>query len=146
MEIPFVSRERLKVINPDSKEAGDGKNEHPTDSERAWVELIRSTDTARDVMRKQAGVCALADVKSMSREHVTFSYDGTDYTIKKPINGFRIARARENSVMAALEELNAQRCITFGLVPINKDFSGIDAAVIKLMGDVAENFFFTPFL
>lgn len=27
-------------------------------------------------------------------------------------------------------------------MPINKDFANIDAAVIKLLGDVAENFFF----
>lgn len=146
MEIPYISRERLKVINADSTESGDGKDSRPTDKEREWLELVRSTDTARDTMRKRAAVCAMADVESMSPEHVTFVYDGTKYTIKKPVNGFRIAKAREISIMSALEELNAQRCIVIGAVPINKDFSGIDAAVIKLMGDVAESFFFTPFL
>lgn len=146
MEIPFISRERLKVINADSTETGDGNDARPTEQERVWIELMRSTDVARDTLRKQAAVCALADVESMSKEHVTIKYDGTKYTIKKPINGFNIARARETSVMTALAELNAQRCIVLGAVPINKDFSGIDAAVIKLLGDVAENFFFTPFL
>jgi len=146
MEIPYISRERLKVINADSSETGDGKDSRPTEKERAWIELMRATDVARDTLRKRASVCALADIEAMSAEQVTFVYDGTRYTIKKPVNGFRIAKAREISIMSALEELNAQRCIVIGAVPINKDFSGIDAAVIKLMGDVAESFFFTPFL
>jgi len=146
MEIPRISRERLKIINPDSPDTGTGNDANPTESERAWLELVRSTDTSRDVLRKQAGVCALADVESMSKEQISILYDGTKYTLKKPINGFRIAQARESSIVAALAELNAQRCICIGMVPINKDFSGIDAAVVKLLGDVAENFFFTPFL
>lgn len=145
-EIPFVTRERLKIINADSTETGDGNDARPTEKERAWIELMRSTDVSRDVMRKRAAVCALADVVTMTPERVTIAYDATEYTLEKPINGFRIARARELSIMAALEELNAQRCIKKGAVPINKDFANIDAAVIKLLGDVAENFFFTPFL
>jgi len=145
-EIPHVTRERLKIINADSTEIGDGSDTRPTEKERAWLELIRSTDVSRDVMRKRAAVCALADVVSMTPERVTIAYDATEYALEKPINGFRIARAREVSIMAALEELNAQRCIKKGVVPINKDFANIDAAVIKLLGDVAENFFFTPFL
>lgn len=145
-EIPFVTRERLKIINADSTETGDGNDARPTEKERAWLELMRSTDVSRDVMRKRAAVCALADVVTMTPERVTVSYDATEYTLEKPINGFRVARAREVSIMAALEELNAQRCVKKGAVPINKDFANIDAAAIKLLGDVAENFFFTPFL
>jgi len=145
-EIPLISRERLKIINADSKEVGDGKNEHPTEAEHAWLELVRSTDVSREILRKRAAVCSLADVVRMSPESVTITYDGKEYTIEKPRNGFRIAQARERSIMAALAELNAQRCIKFGLVPINKDFENIDAALIKLLGDVAENFFFMPFL
>lgn len=145
-EIPIISRERLKVLNVDSKDIGDGTNEHPTEKEREWLELVRSTDVSRDVMRKRAAVCALADVVRMSPESVTLVYDNKEYTIEKPINNFRIAQARERSIMAALAELNAQRRIKIGLVPINKDFENIDAGLIKLLGDVAENFFFTPFL
>lgn len=146
MDIPFISRERLKQINPDSTETGKGDDANPTEKERVWLELMRSTDAARETLRKRASVCAIADIAGMSKEQVMFAYDGVTYTLKKPINSFAIARARELSVMAALGELNAQRCIVIGAVPINKDFSGIDAAAIKLMGDVAENFFFTPFL
>ena len=146
VDIPIISRERLKIINADSTEIGDGTDARPTEKEREWLELIRSTDVSRDVLRKRAAVCALADVVRMSPESVTITYDGKEYTIEKPRNGFRIAQARERSIMAALAELNAQRCIKYGLVPINKDFENIDAALIKLLGDVAENFFFTPFL
>jgi len=145
-EIPFVTRERLKIINADSTETGDGTDTRPTETERAWLELIRSTDVSRDVLRKRAAVCALADVTKMSPDSVSFTYDSKEYTIEKPRNGFKIAQARERSIMAAVAELNAQRCIKYGLVPINKDFENIDAGLIKLFGDVAENFFFTPFL
>ena len=145
-EIPLVLRERLKVINADSSEVGDGTDSRPTEKEREWIELVRSTDVSRDILRKRAAVCSLADVVRMSPESVTITYDGKEYTLEKPRNGFRIAQARERSVMAALAELNAQRCIKYGLVPINKDFENIDAALIKLLGDVAENFFFMPFL
>lgn len=114
--------------------------------EKKWLELVRSTDSARDVIRKRAAVCAIADVDSMSKDQVTIIYDGQKFTLRKPVKPFQIAQARERSIMAALAELNMQRCIVQGAVPIDKDFSGIDAAAIKLMGDVAENFFFTPFL
>ena len=145
-EIPVVARERLKIINPRSKEVGDGTNEHPTENERVWLELVGSTDTSREVLRKRAAVCSIADVVRMTPESITITYDGKEYTLEKPLNSFRIAQARERSVMAALAELNAQRRIKYGLVPINKDFENIDAGLIKLFGDVAEDFFFTPFL
>ena len=69
-----------------------------------------------------------------------------NYTINKPANSLRVARAREYSIMSALEELNAQRCITIGMAPIAKDFAGIDAEVIQLMSQIADKFFFMPYL
>ena len=91
-------------------------------------------------------MCALVEVVSYSNDAVTIEYDGKKYTLNKPNNSLRISRAREYSIMSAVEELNNQRCITSGGSPISKDFSGIDAEVIRLFADVAESFFFAPFL
>jgi len=146
MEIPSISRARLKEINPDSAETGDGTDARPTEQERKWIELVRSTDASREVMRRRAAVCSIADVVRLTKDEIEITYDGANYVLKRPVNGFRIAQAREQSIMAALSELNAQRCIWTSGAPINKNFENFEASLIKLLGDVAENFFFTPFL
>lgn len=145
-EFPRVSRERLKVIDTESEEIGDGKTSAPTVEEAEWLKILKSTAPELEKLRKKLSVCYIADVVEYDASKVTFSYDGETFTINKPVNGLRIARAREYSIMSALEELNAQRCITQNGVPIAKDFSGIDTEVIQLMASVAEKFFFTPYL
>jgi hypothetical protein len=145
-QFPRMSRARLKVVDSESSEIGDGTTTAPTAEERQWFDLLKSTAPEMEKLRKKLAVCAVAEVVDYDPSKVTVSYDGVNYTINKPNNSLRIARAREHSIIAAFEELNAQRCVVIGAVPIAKDFSGIDAEVIKLLSDVAENFFFTPYL
>lgn len=145
-DFPRIARSRLKTIDAESAETGDGKTTVPTEEEKAWLDIMKSTDPEREKLRKKLSVCALADVVDYNKESVTIDYDGTKYTIKKPANALRIARAREVSVMDALEELNSQRMIVVGAVPVPKDFSGIDVEVIRLLSTVAESFFFAPYL
>jgi hypothetical protein len=142
-EFPRVTRERLKEIGTDT---ADGLITAPTEEEKKWLDIIKSTAPEHEKLRKKLSVCALADVVSYSSDEVTISYDDKQYTIKKPANSLRIARAHEYSIIAALEELNGQRCIVSNGVPIAKDFTGIDVEVIQILATVAENFFFTPFL
>ncbi len=136
----------LNTIDPESSEVGDGTTSAPTEEEKRWFEIMKSTVPELEKIRKKLSVCAISEVVSYDKNHVTFVYDGVNYTVNKPVNSLKIARAREYSAMSALEELNAQRCITIGAVPIAKDFSGIDAEVIQLMSQVADKFFFMPFL
>ena len=131
----------LNTIDPESSEVGDGTTSAPTEEEKRWFEIMKSTVPELEKIRKKLSVCAISEVVSYDKNHVTFVYDGVNYTINKPVNSLKIARAREYSAMSALEELNAQRCITIGAVPIAKDFSGIDAEVIQLMAQVADKFF-----
>lgn len=145
-EFPRVTRERLKVIDPESTETGDGSTSAPTEEEKNWYKILKSTAPELEKLRKRLSVCAIADVAEYDNSKVVISYDGINYSIGKPANGLRIARAREYSVMSALEELNAQRCITVNNAPIPKDFGGIDTEAIQLMATVAEKFFFTPYL
>ena len=146
-EFPRISRARmLNTIDPESSEVGDGTTSAPTEEEKRWFEIMKSTVPELEKIRKKLSVCAISEVVSYDKNQVTFIYDGVNYTINKPVNSLRIARAREYSAMSALEELNAQRCITIGAVPIAKDFSGIDAEVIQLMSMIADKFFFMPFL
>lgn len=146
-EFPRISRARmLNTIDPESSEVGDGTTSAPTEEEKRWFEIMKSTVPELEKIRKKLSVCAISEVVSYDKNHVTFVYDGVNYTVNKPVNSLRIARAREYSAMSALEELNAQRCITIGAVPISKDFSGIDAEVIQIMSQVADKFFFMPFL
>lgn len=146
-EFPRISRARmLNTIDPESSEVGDGTTSAPTEEEKRWFEIMKSTVPELEKIRKKLSVCAISEVVSYDKNHVTFVYDGVNYTVNKPVNSLKIARAREYSAMSALEELNAQRCITIGAVPIAKDFSGIDAEVIQLMSQVADKFFFMPFL
>jgi len=142
-EFPRVTRERLKEIGTDS---GDGVATTLTEEEKQWLDILKSSAPEREKLKKKLSVCALADVVAYSSDEVTIVYDDKQYTIKKPANSLRIARAREYSIVAALEELNGQRCITSNGVPIAKDFTGIDVEVIQILATVAENFFFTPFL
>ncbi|MDD5363617.1 MAG: hypothetical protein PHN88_15955 [Ignavibacteria bacterium] len=146
IEFPRITRARLQIVNSDSKDIGDGSNSDPTEEERAWIDIMRSEAPELAVKKKRLSVCALADITEYNNELVKFSYDGTVYTIKKPVNSLQIARARETSVMDALEMLNIQRCILIGAVPIPKDFSGVSVEVIQILSKVAENFFFTPYL
>jgi sugar phosphate isomerase/epimerase len=146
-EFPRISRARmLNTIDPESSEIGDGTTSAPTEEEKRWFEIMKSTVPELEKIRKKLSVCAISEVVSYDKNHVTFVYDGVNYTINKPVNSLKIARAREYSAMSALEELNAQRCITIGQAPISKDFSGIDAEVIQLMSQIADKFFFMPFL
>jgi hypothetical protein len=145
-EAPRITRARLKMIDAESAEVGDGTTSAPTEEERLWLDILKSTLPENEKLKKKLSVCALADVVAYSNDAVTIEYDEKKYTINKPNNSLRIARAREYSIMGAVEELNNQRCITVAGVAIPKDFSGIDVEVLHLFADVAENFFFTPFL
>lgn len=145
-QFPIVTRERLKIIDRDATETGDGTTNAPTETERAWLEIMRATDSARESVRKKIAVCALADVTDLTADAVSVKYGETVYTIRKPANGLRVAKAREVSATYALEELNNQRQIVIGAQPLEKDFRGVDADVIKMLADVADSFFFTPYL
>jgi hypothetical protein len=146
IEFPRITRARLQTVNSDSKDIGNGSTSDPTEEERAWIDIMRNEAPEMAVKKKRLSVCALADIVEYNNELVKFSYDGTVYTIKKPVNSLQIARAREVSIMDALETLNFQRCISIGAVPIPKDFAGVSVEVIQLLSKIAENFFFTPYL
>lgn len=143
---PRISRARLKIVDTESSEIGDGSTAAPSAEEKEWLNLMRSTAPELEKIRKKISVCALAEIIEYTPDSLTFEYDQIKYTINKPNNSLRIARARENSITAAVEELNFQRCIISSGVPIPKDFSGIDSDVIQLISSVAESFFFTPYL
>ena len=145
-DFPKISRARLKIVDSESSEIGDGTTSAPTEEEKNWFTLLKSTAPEAEKLRKKISVCGFAEIVEYNKDRVTFTYDGINYTINKPNNSLRIARCREYSIMSALEELNTQRCIVIGAVPIPKDFSGIDAEVIQLLSQIAENFFFTPYL
>jgi sulfite reductase alpha subunit-like flavoprotein len=146
-DFPRISRTRLlNIIDSESTEIGDGTTSAPTEEEKNWLTLLKSTAPEAEKLRKKLSVCAIAEIIEYNKDRVTFSYGGINYTINKPNNSLRIARCREYSIMSALEELNNQRCITVGAVPIAKDFSDVDADVIQLMSQISENFFFTPYL
>ena len=144
-DFPIISRARIKAVDVESRNIGDGTTSDPTEAERAWIDLMTSTAPELETRKKRAFVCAVADVVEYDNDHVVVSYDGTKYTIRKPSNSLQIARAREYSVMDALEALNTQRCITVGAVPLPKDFGGVPTEVIGILSSVAEKFFFAPY-
>ena len=145
-EFPKITRARLKEINADSKTIGDGTTADPTEEERAWIDIMSSTAPELETRKKKLAVCATADVSEYDANGVKFTYDGVLYAVKKPTNALSVARARERSIMDALEALNAQHCICVGAVPVTKDFSNIPVEVIGLLASVAESFFFAPYL
>lgn len=147
IEFPRVSRSRLLFgMDSGSSEVGDGTTSAPTEEEKKWLDIMKTTVPELEKVRKKLSVCGMAEIISYNKNQVIFSYDNVNYTINKPTNSLRISRAREFSIMSALEELNMQRCITVGMAPIPKDFEGIDTEVIQIMASISENFFFTPFL
>jgi hypothetical protein len=147
IEFPRIARERLQVLDFDGAPGpATGKEERPSEEEQLWYDILKSTAPEMEKLKKKLSVCAIADVVEYSRDEITITYDTVNYTIKKPTNSLRIARAREYSIMAALEEMNNQRCITVNGTTIPKDFTGIDAEVIKLLASVCEPFFFMPYL
>jgi len=145
-DLPKITQARLQVINPDSKTIGDGSTDDPTEEEKAWIDIIASTAPELDVKKKRVSVCALADVVEYDTNAVKVKYDGVVYTIKKPTNSLQIARARERSAMAAFETLAAQFCVLVGGVPCKSDLSNLPVEAIMLLSNVADRFFFTPYL
>lgn len=146
-EFPRMSRARLLYgIDSESSEIGDGTGTAPTEEEKKWFDIMKSTVPELEKLRKKLSVCGMAEIISYDRNQISFIYDNENYTINKPVNSLKIARAREYSIMSALEELNMQRCITIKGIPIPKDFSGIDVEVIQIMASISENFFFAPFM
>lgn len=145
-DLPKISQARLQTINANSKVIGDGTTDDPTEEERAWIDLIASNAPELDVKKKRAAVCAIADVVEYDTNAVKIRYDDVIYTIKKPTNSLQIARARERSAMAAFETLASQFCVLVGAVPCKTDFSNLPVEVIILLSNVADRFFFTPYL
>lgn len=136
-DLPIIARDRIQVVGEDESQA--------TETEKRWYQIMRSDAPELATTKRLIGVCSIADVVSMTRDSVSVRFDNVVYTICKPTNGLRVARAREYSLTDALEELNAQRQIKVGMAPINKDFANIDAATIRGLSNVAESFFFKPF-
>lgn len=145
-EFPKFSRIRMKVVDAESKIIGDGTTSDPTEEEKAWIDIMASSAPEYETLKKKLSVCAHADIVEYDSNAVKFSYDGKTYVVKKPTNSLQIARAREYSIMNALETLAAQHCILIGAVPIAKDFSDVPVEAIRIMSVVAENFFFAPYL
>lgn len=145
-EWPKITQARLQVINADSKIIGDGTTDDPTEEEKAWIDLIASTAPELDVKKKRVSVCAIADVVEYDANAVQVRYDGIVYTVKKPTNSLQIARARERSAMAAFETLAAQFCVLVNGVPCKTDFAILPVEAIMLLSNVADRFFFTPYL
>ena len=145
-DLPKITQARLQVINPDSKTIGDGSTDDPTEEEKAWIDIIASTAPELDVKKKRVSVCAIADVVEYDTNAVKIKYDGVVYTIKKPSNSLQIARARERSAMAAFETLAAQFCVLVSGVPCKSDLSNLPVEAIILLSNVADRFFFTPYL
>jgi hypothetical protein len=145
-EFPRISRVRIKTIDVESRIVGDGTTNDPTEEEKAWLEIISSTAPELEVKKKKLSVCAVADIVEYDANGVKVQYDGIVYTVKKPTNSLQIARAREHSIMNALEALNAQHCICIGAIPCTRDFLGVPVEAIALLAQVAENFFFAPYL
>ncbi len=145
-ELPKITQARLQVINADSKIIGDGTTDDPTEEEKAWIGIIASTAPELDVKKKRISICAIADVVEYDSSAVQIRYDGIIYTIKKPTNSLQIARARERSAMTAFETLAAQFCVLVGGVPCKTDFSNLPVEAIMLLSNVADRFFFTPYL
>lgn len=145
-ELPKITQARLQVINSDSKIIGDGTTDDPTEEEKAWIDIIASTAPELDVKKKRVSVCAIADVVEYDTNAIKVKYDGVIYTIKKPTNSLQIARARERSAMAAFETLAAQFCVLAGGVPCKTNFSDLPVEAIMLLSNVADRFFFTPYL
>jgi hypothetical protein len=145
-ELPKITQARLQIINSNSKVIGDGTTDDPTEEEKAWLEIIASSAPELDVKKKRVSVCALADVVEYDTNAVKIRYDAVIYTIKKPTNSLQIARARERSAMAAFETLAAQFCVLVGAAPCKTDFSNLPVEVIILLSNVADRFFFTPYL
>lgn len=136
-DLPIIARDRISVVAEDESQA--------TETEKRWFAIMRSDAPEMATTKRLVGVCSIADVVAMTRDSVSVKFDNTVYTISKPTNGLRVARAREYSLTDALEELNAQRQIKIGMAPINKNFENIDASTIRGLGNVAESFFFKPF-
>jgi len=145
-DLPKITQARLQVINPDSKTIGDGSTDDPTEEEKAWIDIIASTAPELDVKKKRVSVCAIADVVEYDTNAIKVKYDGVVYTVKKPTNSLQIARARERSAMAAFETLVAQFCVLAGGVPCKSDLSNLPVEAILLLSNVADRFFFTPYL
>jgi len=145
-EYPRISRARIKMIDADSKNIGDGSTADPTEEERAWIDIMSSTAPELETKKKKLSVCAHADITEYDSNSVKFMYDNMIYVVKKPTNSLQIARARERSIIDAVEVLNNQHCICAGSVPLAKDFNNVPVEVIGLLSSVAENFFFTPYL
>lgn len=145
-ELPKITQARLQLINSDSRVIGDGTTDDPTEEERAWLDIIASTAPELDVKKKRVSTCAIADVVEYDTNAIKIRYDGIMYTVKKPTNSLQIARARERSVMAAFETLAAQFCVLTGAAPCKADLSNLPVEVIILLSNVADRFFFTPYL
>ena len=145
-DLPKITQARLQVVNADSKIIGDGTIDDPTEEEKAWIDIIASTAPELDVKKKRVSTCAIADVVEYDANAIKVRYDGIIYTIKKPSNSLQIARARERSAMAAFETLAAQFCVLVGGAPCKSDLSNLPVEVIILLSNVADRFFFTPYL
>jgi len=116
----------------------------PTENERDWMRIFRSTAPEVARLQRKMSVCVDAEVIEYDDNHVKYNYSDEEFEIKSPTNSFNILRELENGIPLALRELSNQGCIKKAGIDVILEKEPVDS--LSLIMKIANKFFFRTYL
>lgn len=141
-----IDMEKYEKLSDKEKEIA--KVSFPTEVEKDFMTVYRSTAPQLARLQRKMSVCLYVEVLEFSFDHIIFTFAGNKYKIVSAKNAYRICKAIDKGMLEAVQELCVQGCVTVNDKPIT-DIMGegiLQIDEIQLLRNVAEKFFFQTFL
>lgn len=142
-EIDMVAYEKLSESEKESV-----KNLFPTDDEKNFMQVFKSTAPQLARLQRKMSVCLDVEVLDYDFNCITFTYSGNIYEIQSCKNAYKICQALEKSTLEAVYELGKQGCIRINekLIGDIKQDKTIEVDELMLIQKVTDKFFFQTFI
>lgn len=118
----------------------------PTEDEKEWMKIYRFGAPELARAQRKMSVCLDVEVDEYREDFISYTYSGSKYSIKSPVNSFRVSESLEKSKHAGFEEMCKQGCVTVNekITDIRKDNLSIDE--MSLLIKITDKFFFQIYL
>ena len=141
-----IDQEKFEKL-PDS-EKEEAKKLFPTESEKNFMTVFRSTSPQLARLQRKMSVCLDVEVIEYDFNKITFTYAGNTYKLLSPKNAYRICQALETDSFTALKEMGKQGCIFINekqILDVTQD-NALEVDELRIIEKVVDKFFFQTFI
>ncbi len=122
--------------------------ELPTEEEKEFMKIFRSSAPELERMKRKMSVCLDAEVLELEEDRVVYEYAGKKFEILSPKNVFKISQMLDRGISEAFSEMCVQGCVSVDGNPLtdvkNKCPIGVDE--FQLLVLITRKFFFQIYL